>query len=274
VAEFFQDPTSDVSFGDVYEGVFFFDAFLRDDACQMGTRAGKGGSVVYSPDWADKRNFVLARGAPCAALLITENCLVDTALGQGRADSKPKGRLLFAPIWEAETDADLKTTTFGRFPMPGWEDRLPASVAELRRCFMVDSRDVGARARLASLGSEAVVDLEVRWNAFATRRGPRASARNAEKVTDVLVKLQGRSERTERDEETGTLVAQTLAAAWRIEGGELPAAAEAAPEPPSAGPSADDSAKGTQSGRSEIEQLQSALRSLATTAEAAAERSR
>lgn len=164
-------------------------------------------------------------------------------------------------------------TTFGRFPMPAMGESIPASVAELRRCFMVDSRDVAARSedRLASLGPEAVVDLEVRWNAFATRRGPRASARNAEKVADVLVRLQGRSERSESDEEAGTLVAQTLAAAWRIEGGELPAAAEAAPEQSSDEPTADDSIEGTQSGWAEVERLQSALRSLATTAEAAAD---
>ncbi len=226
----------------------------------MGTRdvpAKFGGGLTYGPLYARNRSYVLAHGGPFRAILITDNCVIDTALGQGRGSSKPTGRLLFAPITRA--DDETSTTSFGRFPLPAWEAKLPAGVAELRRCFMVDSRDVAGHVshRIASLDEELAEDLEVRWNAFAARRGPLASARNSDKLAGLLARLRGDDEPESSEVEAATSTARALTRAWRVEGHDLEAVADAHDQ-------------GIQ-GRLAIDGLESGLRELAELAQAAAD---
>lgn len=279
MTEFFEPPQTQVSFGDIFEADFFFDAYLRADAVQMGSQQlseRRGGGVAYSSAWAGNRKYVLARGAPHRAALITDNCLVDTALAQGRKGGRPKNRLLFAPITEASHE-DGEIFSYGRFAMPAWNGRLPAGVIELRRCFMVDSRDVAAHIddRIASLAPHAADDLEVRWNAFSARRGPLPSLRNAEKLAELLSHADGRVEVNEDDTRLGVAVADALAAAWRVEGRDLVAVADVyerigmgdAPSSEAAG----EIKELERPGEAETEQLERALRELADKAQCAAE---
>ena len=172
--------------------------------------------------------------------------------------SRVTGRLLFAPFAPA-TGGDTQTTSFGRFPLPAWEGKLPSGTVELRRCFMVDSRDVASHTdrRLASLGEALAEDLEVRWNAYAARRGPLASARNSDKLAGVLARRRARDEPDAAEIGAATGVARTLTRAWRVEGHELEAVADAYNN-------GDD-------GGSEVVELEAGLRELATYAQAAAE---
>lgn len=223
-------PSADVSFGDIFRADFLFDAYLRADAVQLGSQdlpEKRGGGKAYSDRFAGGRAYVLAHGTPHHAILITDNCIVDTSLGQDRGGGRPKGRLLFAPISSA-LEEDLETRTFGRFPMPA-EGQLSAGVAELRKCFMVDARDVVEykNARVATLTPDFADELEVRWNAFAARRGPLVALRNADKMVELLARQRGDSRPTGADRRLGQHVAQVMADSWTLEGSDLEGVAEA-----------------------------------------------
>jgi hypothetical protein len=231
VTDFYVEPSAEASFGDIFEASFLHDVFLQEDAVQLGARdlpARQGGGRAYAAAFPGARPFVLGRGGPHRSVLITDNCAVDTALGQGRVDPKPKGRLLFAPLIEAEGN-ELQTESFGRFPMPRLPDVLPAGIAELRRCFMVDSRAVAQHVdyRVASLGEVAAEALEIRWNAYSSRRGPLAAVRTAAKVAELLARKRGADEADQAERDLGRKLAELLTLAWRLEGEDVAQAADA-----------------------------------------------
>jgi hypothetical protein len=231
VSNVYAEPATEISFGDIFESSFLFDVHLRYDAVQLGSRTASlkhGGGLAYSATYAGDRQYVLGRGGPFRAILMTDNCAVDTALGQrlGSTDvevpqAKPKGRLLFAPLTDAKPE-EVETATFGRFPIPEEPEFRPAQIAELRRCFMVDSRDIAEHrnARIARLSEALADDLEVRWNAFAVRRGPLAAARNADKLVGLLARSRGHEdEPLEQEALAGQSIVDALVAVWRLEGG-------------------------------------------------------
>lgn len=231
VSDVYVAPVADVSFGDIFSIGFLFDVHLRADAVQLGAQeipAKRGGGTAYSDRFTGERAYVLGHGTPHRAILITDSCIIDTALGQGRDETRPKGRLLFAPITPARPDA-LATETFGRFPLPA-HGEVSAGIAELRKCFMVDARDVAAHkdAREASLTDDFAEELEVRWNAFATRRGPLVALRNAEKLVDLLTRRRGLREPGADEKQVGQEVAEVIAQSWAVEGGHVEAFAELA----------------------------------------------
>jgi len=251
VTELYAAPAADVSFGDIFDASFLLDVHLRADAVQLGSRRlpdKQGSGMAYSEHFAGNRAYVLGHGTPHTAILITDNCVVDTALGQGRESGTPKGRLLFAPITPAR-DQDLGTQAFGRFDLPG-DGCFNTGIAELRKCFMVDARDVATvkDARLKALTPDFAEELEVRWNAFAARRGPLAATRNADKMVGLLTRERGSEEPTAGDLDVGREVAEVVARAWRLEGHDLEAVADAL--------------TGDADGRQELELLEDALRRL------------
>jgi hypothetical protein len=228
---FYVEPVADqVSFGDIFRADFLHDIFLRADAVQLGVRtapAKHGGGLIYGNQFASNRPYVLAHGAPFRSILISDSCLVDTVLGQDRGEeAEPRGRLLFAPITEqAAAEGQMSA---GRFRLPAWRDRLAAGIAELRRCFMVDARDVAGNVdrRVAGLADESSAQLEVRWNAYAARRGPEAGTRKAEKAAELIDRLSVAESDASR-EEVGKALATALWMSWRLEGEYLEAAATA-----------------------------------------------
>lgn len=254
------EPRSSVSFGDIFDLEFLHDVYVRGDAVVLGSRALKGGGESFSESFPNPK-WVLAHGGSCKAILITDNCAVDTALGQDREGGKAKGRLLFAPVSAIE-ESELPLRTFGRFALPTWDGEWAAGAADLRRCFMVDARDVAAYrdARKASLDLELAEELEVKWSAFASRRGPLTSARNAEKLAEVLSRVNGDSSLGDGDIAVGYAVAEALSVSWRLEGKDLEAVADAHSD-------------GTP-GVAEIEAVEVALRGLADAATSAADKLR
>ncbi len=223
-------PGRTISFGDIFDLSFLYDVHVRADAVALGSRdlpAKAGGGRAYANAYPG-RQWVLARGELGLGILISDNCLVDTALGQDRGNAPPKGRLLFAPVTEIPV-RDLPLKTFGRFALPRWDGVWEAASAELRRCFMVDARDVAGNRdkRRVSLGAETAEQLEIRWSAYAARRGPLSSGRNCEKLAEVLARELGDQELTQGDRDVAFSVAAALATAWRVEGSDLEAVSDA-----------------------------------------------
>jgi hypothetical protein len=253
----YRDPGEDpISFGDIFEGEHLIDVHAK-----LETRPLGGGDTpritterilkkfnrdlissddpvpVYSPALPPlKESFhALAFGGdrikdngPLRAILISDSCIVDTALG-GERGRRPQGRLLFAPVVNA-TDAQItklqERRVFGRFPLPKDTDlHFDGGVAELRDCFMVDARDVRATDRIITLSDEAAEDLEAAWDVSAMRRGPHVVEHNVTKLARSLAG--GDEDVSDADVEAVEMIAQTLIAAWRLEGGLLRAAADA-----------------------------------------------
>lgn len=249
----YRDPGEDpISFGDVFEC-----DYLIDIHCRANTRALGGGDMqrttaeklaraesrslepgdpvpVYSPLLPPRResSYVLGSGttmklkAPVRAILISDSCAVDTALGVDREGRRPDGRLLFAPLVPA-TALQLQKLTdppiFGRFPLIrlAESDDHDGAVAELRCCFMVDARDVDKKDRILALTAEAAEDLEVAWDAYALRRGPQAVEHNVGKLARRL----GRDPDSRAIEDAMDALERALESAWRLEGGALRRAA-------------------------------------------------
>ncbi|MCP9490678.1 MAG: hypothetical protein MSC31_12480 [Solirubrobacteraceae bacterium MAG38_C4-C5] len=244
----YADPQADVVFGDIFETGFLRDIFVREDGVLMGggplpptlapkvgawmsTKLEQGPIDLYSPAFPPKpeTRYALAHASfrpdedTYRAILISDSCLTATALAQGRHKRSVGGRLLFAPLTvveEGKWHELVATEDFERFPLPA-DNRLPAfSVAEFANCFMVDARDVKkyAASRVASLTEPLVEELEVHWNAYATRRGPRAYGRNTLKLASLL---SGGGQPGENQERAADAVAAALDLALLLEGSDL-----------------------------------------------------
>jgi hypothetical protein len=251
---FYTDPRQDVVFGDIFAADFLRDIFVRDDTRLMGggplpatlapkvagwmnTKLAQGTIDLYSPAFPPKpeTRYALAHASfhtgeePRQAILVSDSCLAATALAQGRQKRSVGGRLLFAPLTVVDGDkwrTLVEAEDFERFPLP-MDARLPKfSVAELANCFMVDARDVKshATARVASLTQTLAEELEVHWNAYATRRGPRAYARNTLKLASLL---SGGGQPDDDKQRAADAIADVLDLALVIEGSDLESVSEA-----------------------------------------------
>jgi hypothetical protein len=251
---YYTKPGPELAFGDIFKALYLFDVHLRTDADQMGSRQLRAG-MGYSPQFKTREDFVLAHGRRCDAVLISENCSIDDALGVDRQRAKPRGRLLFAPVspqQETEITHLDQNRAFDRFPLIP-RDGYVGGIVELRRLFMVDIRDVEKSNRMVSLAARPAEELAVTLSAYTTRHGPLTALHHADKLAQLLAKG------TDPDNRTRTAalrVAQVIADAWTLDGLDLSAAAEVviADEVPSI-----------------LSSIVSRLRSLAETAAAAAD---
>lgn len=249
----YEEPAQLLSFGDIFEREYFIDVFLRSDASVMGdlplpaayrSRLARALNadvedsdeeiIIYAREFRPRRgrNYVLGRGSVVdqgslqRAVLLTDDCAIDMALGRQRRGRRIRGRLLFAPISTSNREqitAMRERPVFGRCALPPG-DRFDGGLVELGRCFMVDVRDVNDGDRLCSLGAELREDLEAAWSAAAVRRGPLVAQRNCQKLAQALAGSGGIADQHAID---ASLVADALGAAWRAEGGPLARAAAA-----------------------------------------------
>lgn len=246
-APHYADPGDDVEFGDIFEADFLLDIFAREDTTLLGggplpatlapkvgkwmnTQLGQEGIELFSASFPAKpeKRFALAHASYSTdttrrAILISDSCLTATALAQGRQQRSVGGRLLFAPLTvveEAKWQKLVQTEDFERFPLPKDERVGIAMVAELSNCFMVDARDVKTHvgSRLASLSRGLAEELEVHWNGYATRRGPRAYGRNTLKLASLLA---GGGQPGEADENATDALAAALDLALVLESADL-----------------------------------------------------
>jgi hypothetical protein len=189
--------------------------------------------ALYTPAIPQRREQadVLSQGttmkldAPVRAILLSDSCAVDSALAVEREARSAHGRLLFAPIMPAQPERLerlLATPVFGRFPLLSTGD-FDGGVADLGRCFMVDVRAIDAGDRILGLADESAEALEIAWHAYALRRGPLATQDKLQKLASRLVSDDGDGS------ELVEMIEETLAVAWRLEGGSLRTALESAP---------------------------------------------
>jgi hypothetical protein len=233
----YQRPAAEPRFGDVFAAEWFFDINLRRDAVALHPFQRKGGLEAFEPaEPRTDRDLVLAHGKRFMAVLLSDDCEVESVLKRRR-----RGRLCFAAIevWSANHTEDVRS--FRRHPLPPgpitdpdrseneWTEFAGGEV-QLSLLFAVSHEAVSAAPdpRIVSLTEEGRSELEIRWAAYATRRGPRAQLDNAEKLSYVLsadgdAELRQRLiEGTERPSAAhrgaGLALARALAAAWRVEG--------------------------------------------------------
>jgi hypothetical protein len=235
----------ELSFGDICEAEFLFDVHVRADARAMGREMAP---AKYAKRWGldqdvpyfvpgvnirDDQSYVLAHGVQQLTVVLSDDCLIATALGRdaGRPTNR---RLLFAPIVDASADevAELAGGNLGRFPLPADEHHGDHRIIDIRRCFMVDARDVyealaTGTFRVASLDDFSRDELAVRWSAYALRRGPFVAEDSMEKFAEYLLDS-GRVADEATAVEVAAKLADVVAAAWGCEGRGVEGAGNAA----------------------------------------------
>jgi hypothetical protein len=234
-----------LAFGDICRAEFLHDIHVRADARVMGTDVANARFAkqkwdvdypvrYYIPEAEPKEgeNFVLAHGAPAQAVVLADDCAIETMLGRD-GGGPMRRRILFAPIAEISADEldDLLDGNFGRFPLPA-DDQVSAHYAvDLRRCFMVDARDVHAALpagdfRVRSLDDETRSGLSERWSAYTVRRGPFVAEDSADKFAGHLTDT-GRTDGGEAEDIANKLV-DVVSTAWVYEGEAVERAGNAA----------------------------------------------
>jgi hypothetical protein len=241
----YRAPGEYARFGDIFEAAHLFSAYLRADAVQLGAKelpaklvpllGKKLGTTLaeeplplYSPNLTPRADddFVLAHGQVDRAILVSDNCSVSTIFGYDRDKPRRTGRLLFAAVRDepkAEIDKVVNLRPFNRF---GLQEAafFSGGIVDFRRLFVVEARDVLPEQRIASLGDALVEELEVRFAAYAVRRGPNVVDKNLDKV----VRLLDRAGLKEPEAKAAAAqISLAFAIAWRAEGGPLEDAAEA-----------------------------------------------
>lgn len=224
--------TAQLSFGDLFQSQVLFDAHLRGDATPLSSnRFGKDGSkLAYLPQ-STQQDFILAHGLSCRAVVISDDCAIDDALGVDRERQEMRGRVLFAAVYDA-TEEEVKgveqTKPFDRFGLKG-EGAVAPGIVELRKVFMVDIHDVhdSLDQRIATLDDDLSGQLAVRWSAFANRRGPLAAADRASKLAKLIA---GNDHPSAQHRAVGRAVAQVVADAWTFEGRDLEAVSTTKPD--------------------------------------------
>ncbi len=267
-------PGSPLLFGDIFSPSWLFDAVVNNDAVRLGEVNMRGGNRGYQPlpvtTTATNKDFILAHGDACRAVLLADDCEIETCLVRRGG----RGRLLFAAItsWPADETEAAQTralTTFRRHPFaPG--EHFDGGIVELGRLFAVNGRaliSLGEGDRVARLSDQGRAQLEQRWAAFATRRGPLAAIDNATKLARLIdarddaarldLLLSGDALPREATIETAKSVARTFAQAWKTEGEVMQGIADAH--------------EARQPGLDKVAELEEALRTLALLASTAAD---
>jgi hypothetical protein len=238
----YADATGPLAFGDIFSADWFFDAYLRRDAVPLVQFQTSGGANAWrraapAPD----RDLVFAHGRQRAAVLLGDDCEIETILRR-----RGRSRLVFAaieplPQQRAAAQKELATTAFRRFPLPP-QAHFGGGVVEFQELFSmsvdgVQAADDGVDPRILRLDAGARLELEMRWSAYATRRGPLTHLDNAEKFARLLtadgdaarlVRLHTREEDpTNEHAEIGRALIAALNIGWEIEGAVMNDMAEA-----------------------------------------------
>ena len=237
----YEDAVNDLAFGDIFAADWFFAAYLRRDAVPLVEFTSKNVGRAWKPGQPSRhRDFLFGHGLQTQAILLSDDCEAETIVKR-----RGSGRLIFAaieqlPVAPTERDRVLTTRAFRQFPLPPAEG-FPGGVVQFQQLFAMAVDGVvpnnGRDPRIARLGHDVRRDLEMRWAAYATRRGPLTHLDNGEKLARLL-SGEGDAERFESlrnglerpDDihiEIAIGVARTLGLAWEIEGAALNDVADA-----------------------------------------------
>lgn len=220
-------------FGDVFSSNWLFDAVIKKDAIPLREVNLRGGGRGYAPVTPEgpqtDKDFLLAHGRTCRAILLSDDCEIETCLVR----KEGKSRLVFAAVAEWPTDnataaKAVRMTTFRRHPLEP-ADGFEGGIAELSRLFAVSGQALlNTHGRVVALDDHARALFEQRWAAFATRRGPFAASDNATKLAHVL-DANGESDRFDllvggdalpnsAAQDVAKAVARAFTQSWRTEG--------------------------------------------------------
>jgi hypothetical protein len=239
------DPTAALGFGDIIEAPWINDLYLASDCVRLN-RGEKGRFISAEPgERTPPIDILLAHGNPRRAIIVTDDCALDSVLGRNGQD--PHGRILVAAIRDSTTTqvAALaeKDAKFGQFPLPADDTALDfkPGIVEFERTFAIYYGSITGKSaltgedpkftRLASLNANGKSRLAQAWAAHVVRHGPLVADDGTRKYANQLTVERDPTTRDEllrkrrladrEDLDIGEAVAATLAAAWELEGAGL-----------------------------------------------------
>lgn len=220
------------TFGDIFDGDWFHSAYLRRDAVGLQPeplrRDDRGSWFETAP--SPGRDTLLAHGRRVRAILLNAPSEIDAVLTH-----RGGTRLLMAGVgeWSPAASAVLGEGVipdFRRHLLPP-ADGFEGGVVQFSSLFLVVEDCVRDAQRLTSLNTGAQVNLEVAWEAYAARRGPKAVASHTRKLAAMLTapgdEVIARDVMADAGLESSSATAARLAInealelAWKIEGSQL-----------------------------------------------------
>jgi hypothetical protein len=225
----------DLQFGDVCAAPFLADIRVSSDTLRVFRVADKEqllGFPAYRESTRKPNRLVVTVGDVMdRAIMLSDDCAIETALGRGQA--RAKGRIWFAPLRELVTEGEVKEvenvpSAYGRLLLRPDNDSQTHWVVELQRAFPADATSVrkaleggGRGFLLHGLAREVADDLRARWAAVSTRCGPFVARDNANHIID---RLEARGVGTAEAENAADALVAVAAASWVFEGSSLEAA--------------------------------------------------
>jgi hypothetical protein len=217
---------TDLSFGDIFDSSFLYDAYLRGDVISLGRQQAHprlGNGYIYSDLVKQKHDedYLLSHGRLCEAIVLSESCAIDKNVGISRP-ARIHGRLTAAAVILATPDeiqSEGEKNRYSRFALPA-ANGYHGGIIDFERVFSLDMRDASnnKERRLARLSETTASQLEARWSAHAVRKGPWAAAIQASKALEKL----SESGLTFTDEQAVVLaISELVAAVWQFEGNQL-----------------------------------------------------
>lgn len=207
------DPDSRLSFGDVIEAAWLFDAYVRNDSAALFKTTIAAGKVAFairgeSPVDKEDRVFVQATmdpddvvltiGAKRMAIVLTDDCELATLAGEREGGFGARGRILLASLRKAtlaEIDDRIRHNPdeVGIHPLlPDGERGFPGGLVDFNRVFAVQTKSlVGEEARklfatIVKLDREDQLELAKRWAGHSVRQGPIAAKHALRKFSQLL----------------------------------------------------------------------------------------
>ena len=232
----YRSPATDgLEFGYVCSARFLTDVRADSDTLpvfKVPDRENILGFAAYRESTRKPNRLVVTPGDVVdRALVVSDSCAVEAALGRGEA--RARGRIWFAPLRKLETDGQRQEVedtpdVFGRFLLRPddtekdyWAVELqrafPANAAAVRRALEADRKSF----LLCRLDAEVADEARARWAAFSVRSGPLVAQDN---VNHLIDRLEARGIPTVDAESATAALAAVAAAAWVFEGSSLEAA--------------------------------------------------
>ena len=238
------DPTPEgLEFGDVCAATFFADVRVSNGTLPVFKVPDTENLLNIKAYTESKRptNLVVTAGRHCdRAVVVSDSCAVETALGRG--DAKARGSIWFAPLQELKSQgaveqAENNSDAFGRLLLRPDSGKETAWTVELQSAFAADAAAVRRRMEaernqflLHSLGPEVLDELRAKWAAVTSRSGPLVGQHNANHFLD---RLEDRGVANSTAANAAEALMRVTAATWVLEGGSLEEAGALLPGDPS-----------------------------------------
>jgi hypothetical protein len=222
----YESPSArDLSFGDVFEGGFLYDCYVRGDIVPLGKKEAHkslGEGLTYSTLFPQKEgeDFLLGHGKKCQAVVLSDSCAIDKLAGVSR-QGRIRGRITLGAVavaTEGELAAEQEKQRYARFVLPA-EHPYQGGIVDFDRLFALDLRDAtkNENRRLVALTDEFAAQLETRWGAHLVRRGPFAAGVKSATSFDVFAEQGYYVPENVRSEAT-LAVARVSSEVWKFEG--------------------------------------------------------